>query len=62
MPHNKSKQPAPPRPGKDSGVAKEHPNENESAKEWERKQAPVPADEGGRTAEQQPKPATRVQR
>jgi hypothetical protein len=62
MPHNQTKQPAPPDPGKDSSGAKKHPNENESAREWERKQAPAPAEEGGRTAEQQPKPATRVRR
>jgi hypothetical protein len=61
MPHDSTKQPTAPHPGK-GAQPKKHPNENESAKEYESKQAPVPAEEGGRTANEQRKPATRIRR
>jgi hypothetical protein len=61
MAHDRTRQPETPHPGT-SGEAKKHPNEHESAREWERKQAPAPADEQQGTVEQKPTAATRVRR
>lgn len=54
----KKKHPEKPRSDKPSGKAQAQPSE--SANEWERKQTPVPSEQGGRTAEQQPQPPTHI--